>query len=204
MNEYFSASRQDGEVELNESKESLLPEFNAVAMSQLEAMGFPQIRCQKALLATGNSDPEAATNWLFEHMEDSGMLPSHFISLLADMGFTHAQAKKALRETDGNAERAVEWFFSHPDDNGEEAAAPIASASTTQSVGGSAVPPAHYRLKALISHKGPSVHSGHYVATVRGDDGSWVLFNDEKVVKAEGEGNDVMKSLAYLYIYERV
>jgi ubiquitin carboxyl-terminal hydrolase 5/13 len=141
--------------------------------------------------------------------------------MLADMGFTHSQAKKALRETvsivlrtlddcaefrsqDGNAERAVEWLFSHPDDMGEESAPQATEAVTPQSVGGSANLPANYRLKAFISHKGPSVHSGHYVATIREDDGSWVLFNDEKVVKAEGEGNDVMKSLAYLYIYERV
>lgn len=104
---------------------------------------------------------------------------------------------------DGNAERAVEWLFSHPDDMGEEAVAAVISAAP-QTVGGSAALPANYRLKAFISHKGPSVHSGHYVATVREPDGAWVLFNDEKVVKAQGEGNDVMKSLAYLYIYERV
>ena len=36
-------------------------------------MGFGLIPCQKALLATGNSDPEEAMNWLFMHMEDSGM-----------------------------------------------------------------------------------------------------------------------------------
>lgn len=53
--------------------EPALPEFNAAALSQLEAMGFPLIRCQKALLATGNSDAEAAMNWLFQHMEDPGM-----------------------------------------------------------------------------------------------------------------------------------
>jgi len=41
-------------------------------MSQLEAMGFPAIRCQKALLATGNNDAEAAMEWLFAHMEDAG------------------------------------------------------------------------------------------------------------------------------------
>jgi ubiquitin carboxyl-terminal hydrolase 5/13 len=46
-------------------------------MSQLEAMGFPTIRCQKALLATGNSDAEAAMGWLFEHMEDPGKLGFH-------------------------------------------------------------------------------------------------------------------------------
>ena len=52
-----------------------LPQFNEVAMAQLEAMGFPTVRCQKALLATGNSDPEAAMEWLFAHMEDSGTDP---------------------------------------------------------------------------------------------------------------------------------
>lgn len=97
----------------------------------------------------------------------------------------------------------MEWLFSHPDDNGEdvvmaERRAPVSA------IGGSSDLPANYRLKAFISHKGPSVHSGHYVATIRQNDGSWVLFNDEKVVKAEGEGNDKMKSLAYLYIYEKV
>lgn len=75
--------RQAGEMELDMdakrklSRRSTLipasqPEFNTTAMSQLEAMGFPTIRCQKALLATGNSDAEIAMTWLFEHMEDPG------------------------------------------------------------------------------------------------------------------------------------
>jgi ubiquitin carboxyl-terminal hydrolase 5/13 len=41
-------------------------------MAQLEGMGFPTVRCQKALLATGNADAETAMNWLFQHMEDPG------------------------------------------------------------------------------------------------------------------------------------
>jgi len=52
--------------------ETSLPEYNQAALAQLEAMGFPLIRCQKALLATGNSDPEVAMEWLFAHMEDPG------------------------------------------------------------------------------------------------------------------------------------
>ena len=87
---------------------------------------------------------------------------------------------------------------------GEDSIPQDAETVAPQSVGGSADLPANYRLKAFISHKGPSVHSGHYVATIRQNNGSWILFNDEKVVKAEGEGNDMMKSLAYLYIYQRV
>ena len=60
---------------LNPQEFSGLPAFNAEAMAQLEGMGFPQIRCQKALLATGNADPNAAMEWLFVHMEDPGMTP---------------------------------------------------------------------------------------------------------------------------------
>jgi ubiquitin carboxyl-terminal hydrolase 5/13 len=85
-------------------------------MAQLEGMGFPTVRCQKALLATGNSDAEAAMEWLFGHMEDpdiddpiqattasgtgGGPEPSQEqIAMLADMGFSFPQARKALRET---------------------------------------------------------------------------------------------------------
>lgn len=85
-------------------------------MAQLEGMGFPIVRCQKALLATGNSNADAAMEWLFAHMDDpdiddpipaatgssgaGGAEPSEDqISMLADMGFTAKQARKALRET---------------------------------------------------------------------------------------------------------
>ena len=50
------------------------------------------------------------------------------------------------------------------------------------------------------------MHSGHYVAHVwKGDELGWVLFNDEKVVKAnEGEqkAEELMK-LAYVYVFVR-
>lgn len=88
------------------------------------------------------------------------------------------------------------------------------------SLPGSAVLPATYRLKAFISHKGPSVHSGHYVAHIRlprsqsgeamdvdGDgDGNeaWALFNDEKVVMADRTSVEELKKLAYMYVFERV
>jgi len=60
------------------------PTFNEAAMSQLEGMGFPTIRCQKALQATGNSDAETAMTWLFEHMEDPGKAIVGPPSTLAD------------------------------------------------------------------------------------------------------------------------
>lgn len=108
-------------------------------------------------------------------------------------------------------ERSVEWLFSHPDDLGDidnPAADAFSSEPRKVNHGGSNKLPARYRLKAFISHKGPSVHSGHYVAHIRlplpegGED--WVLFNDEKVVKADRESVDSLRRLAYLYIFERV
>jgi ubiquitin carboxyl-terminal hydrolase 5/13 len=108
-------------------------------------------------------------------------------------------------------ERSVEWLFSHPDDTGDldnPAQEAFASEPRKVNYGGSSHLPARYRLKAFISHKGPSVHSGHYVAHIRlglpGGGEDWVLFNDEKVVKADKESVDALKRLAYLYIFERV
>jgi ubiquitin carboxyl-terminal hydrolase 5/13 len=92
-------------------------------------------------------------------------------------------------------------LFSHPDDTGEDvdAVPPLpAAAAVTVTL------PAQYRLCAFISHKGPSVHSGHYVAHIRTDDGGWVLFNDEKVVRADEGSLRALRALAYLYVFEKV
>lgn len=52
------------------------------------------------------------------------------------------------------------------------------------------------------------MHSGHYVAHIRKDDlngsSQWILFNDEKVVKADDESVKALKPLAYLYFFEKV
>ncbi|KAF9269771.1 ubiquitin carboxyl-terminal hydrolase 14 [Marasmius fiardii PR-910] len=225
---YLGKGLQPGETELpeDESSAQALPQFDGATMAQLTAMGFPEVRCQKALLATGgaaggSSAAETAMEWLFAHMEDpdiddpirlsapgnagSAQEPSsETVSMLADMGFTITQAKKALKETQGNVERAVEWLFNHVDDTGEDLDSdPDSSSGKKAEIGGTRDVPVSYRLTAFISHKGPSVHSGHYVAHVRKDE-QWVLFNDEKVVKADDESVKELKKLAYIYIFERV
>lgn len=237
--QHLGRGLQPGETELQDNAPSGafggLFEFNQAALAQLEAMGFPLVRCQKALLATGNSDdPEAAMEWLFAHMEDpdiddpivipqsasggGGPEPSaEQVGMLAEMGFSRAQARKALRETNGDAERAIEWLFSHPDDTGEDEPLPGASNSNSNSAASTAADrvagtgtaaesstvPARYRLRAFVSHKGPSVHSGHYVAHIRTDAAGWALFNDEKVVRADPESVHALKALAYLFVFER-
>ena len=115
------------------------PQFvpNAEALMMLEGMGFPRVRCEKALHATGNADAEAAANWLFSHMEDPDIdVPIDLgagaggaggavaddpekMAALEAMGFNAPQARQALKETGGDVERAVEWLFSHPDAEGD-------------------------------------------------------------------------------------
>lgn len=239
LSQYLGIGVQPGEEELPQDVESSTagqsssnePEFDVAALSQLTSMGFPEIRCKRALLATGNTgNAEAAMEWLFGHMEDPDIdAPLDFsssataptasnnqpdTSALEEMGFTSNQARKALRLNGNNPEMAVAWLFENADDPGEDASAaasgpsegegPSSSASGTAVMGGNADLPAMYRLKTFVSHKGPSVHSGHYVAHVRkpvslfqaGRDHpstngqteeekeAWVFFNDEKVVKA--------------------
>ena len=48
------------------------PVVDENAMTQLQTMGVSEVHCEKALLAAGNSDPEASMEWLFAPMEDLG------------------------------------------------------------------------------------------------------------------------------------
>jgi ubiquitin carboxyl-terminal hydrolase 5/13 len=252
LDKYIGHGKGDDEVELPESSnevgnKSQAITFDAGAMSQLTGMGFPEVRCQRALLATGNTgDAESAMNWLFAHMEDadiddpidlsaaanepgaSSLAARPDTSALEEMGFSKAQARKALRLNGNNPEMAVAWLFENGDDPGEEEVmqdeGTSSKAAGTSALGGNSNLPARYRLKAFISHKGPSVHSGHYVAHIckpesvtahaTADEDAWVLFNDEKVVRApftsasaRDEESDVgvkgLCKLAYEYIWER-
>ena len=40
------------------------------------------------------------------------------VEQLINFGFTRAQCVKALKCTTGNMERAADWLFNHPNDNG--------------------------------------------------------------------------------------
>ncbi|KAH8589449.1 ubiquitin carboxyl-terminal hydrolase [Bisporella sp. PMI_857] len=231
LDAYKSHGHQPNEELLPEDASESKPSFvaNAEAVQQLEGMGFPRVRCEKALHATGNSSADAAMEWLFGHMEDPDIdeplvltsassvadIDPAKISLVSEMGFAPAQARQALRETGGDVERAVEWLFNHPDAQGEdESAAPDASKTLTSSSGtpkelaGKSELPAEFQLNSIVCHKGSSVHTGHYVAFVRKKideaspaDPEWVLFNDEKVVKAVDV--EEMKKFAYVYFFKR-
>lgn len=196
---------------------------NEMALEMLMAMGFPKVRCEKALHATGNSDAEVATGWLFEHMEDpdiddpvdlgggaggaaaggsGGAADPEKIESLGNMGFSAPQARQALKETGGDMERAVDWLFSHPDAQGDfdDALAADAGADVVPVAEREDHAPARFSLKSIVCHKGTSIHAGHYVAFVRKPEG-WTLFNDEKV--ALGGDVEEMKKFAYVYFFRR-
>jgi len=112
------------------------------------------------------------------------------LSLIVSMGFTPAQAERALRETGNDVQRAADWIFSH---QGELEAEPAPAADHYRDGRGL------YRLQAFVSHMGGSTQVGHYVCHVR-KDGRWCIFNDEKVA----ESQEPPRELAYLYMYRRV
>ncbi|KAF2661662.1 hypothetical protein K491DRAFT_673607 [Lophiostoma macrostomum CBS 122681] len=226
---YHSSGLQEGEELLSDDADADAPKKwvpNEAALSMLEAMGFPRVRCEKALHATGNSDPEAASNWLFGHMEDPDIdTPVDFnagsggsaasaidpekVENLGAMGFLPPQARQALKETGGDMERAVDWLFSHPDATGDvEEDKPEASGEVQEkSLAGSDKLPANFQLQSIVCHKGSSIHAGHYVAFIRKQlpnekSASWVLFNDEKVAQAADV--EEMKKFAYVYFFRRL
>ncbi|XP_076751475.1 ubiquitin carboxyl-terminal hydrolase 48 [Xylocopa sonorina] len=44
-----------------------------------------------------------------------------------------------------------------------------------------------YSLVAVLSHKGPSAHSGHYIANICNSNGEWYQFSDDKVEKMQNK-----------------
>lgn len=227
MSIYRSSGLQTNEEELPEDADvcaSTSARFapNEAALSQLEGMGFPRNRCEKALHATGNADSEAAMNWLFAHMEDPdidatldpggqsapGGADPEKIAQLGEMGISVPQARKALRECSGDVMRAVDWVFSHPDDQGDFGEDTPAAPAAAKELPGSVDASPNFELQSIVCHKGASIHAGHYVAFIRkpipaeGKEKQWVLFNDEKVVKAVDV--DEMKKFAYIYFFRRV
>ena len=185
LDAYQSPGLQNDEQLLPEdAATSGAPSFvpNESALASLEGMGFPRVRCEKALHATGNSDAEAAMNWLFAHMDDpdidtpldlggttggsgnSASVDAESIQMIESMGISTPQARKALKETGGDVNRAVEWVFSHPDDQGDfgEDDTPMGPPATggEKAMAGNAELPATFRLQSIVCHKGSSIHAG--------------------------------------------
>ncbi|PIA38480.1 hypothetical protein AQUCO_02800292v1 [Aquilegia coerulea] len=186
------------------------PSPNEDIVSQLAAMGFNYLHCQKAAINTANAGVEEAMTWLLSHMEDPDIndpiehtsdqpfVDESKVDTLVSFGFSKEVARKALKASGGNIENATEWIFSHPDgsdlDMDATSSSPSCAADAGLPDGGG-----RYKLKGIVSHIGTSTHCGHYVAHVH-KDGRWVIFNDDKV----GASIDPPKDMGYLYFFERL
>ena len=185
LDAYRSLGLQDNEELLpEEAKSSSIPKFvpDEVVLAQLQQMGVSRVSGEKALRATGNSDAEAAANWVFAHMDDpdletpmdlggansasgvSASVDPESIAAIETMGLSAPQARKALKETGGDVSRAVDWIFSHPDDPGDfgddDTTMEAPATDSEKVMAGNADLPATFRLQSIVCHKGASIHAG--------------------------------------------
>ena len=106
--------KQEGEVELPESKDDKKAEYSEEIVKTLVEFGFSENAAKRATIAVKNNSVEAATNWIMEHMEDIDLndpLPSeqsssspasinaeHLATLLS-FGIDENHAKAGLKAT---------------------------------------------------------------------------------------------------------
>ncbi|XP_074887547.1 ubiquitin carboxyl-terminal hydrolase 13 isoform X2 [Buteo buteo] len=208
------------------------------SVMQLAEMGFPLEACRKAVYYTGNLGAEVAFNWIIAHMEEpdfaeplvipafgevasSGAAvfgavgldnqpPEEMVAIIISMGFQRNLAIQALKATNNNLERALEWIFSHPELEEEtEPALDMMDMENNANANilaetGSEGPrikdgSGRYELFGFISHMGTSTMSGHYVCHLK-KEGRWVIYNDLRVCASERPPKD----LGYIYFYHRI
>uniref|UniRef100_A0A8C1VMU2 Ubiquitin carboxyl-terminal hydrolase n=1 Tax=Cyprinus carpio TaxID=7962 RepID=A0A8C1VMU2_CYPCA len=204
------------------------PEIDESSVMQLAEMGFPLEACRKAVYYTGNMGAEMAFNWIIAHMEEPDFAeplavptymepdlpspslpttsaldnqpPEESISILTSMGFPRHHTIQALKATNNNLERALDWIFTHPDCEDEsEAMSDTADTEPNNNSFSNANDLSSYELFAFISHMGASTMSGHYVCHIK-KEGRWLIYNDHKVCLSERPPKD----LGYMYFYRRL
>ncbi|KFQ34533.1 Ubiquitin carboxyl-terminal hydrolase 13, partial [Mesitornis unicolor] len=214
------------------------PNIDESSVMQLAEMGFPLEACRKAVYYTGNLGAEVAFNWIIAHMEEpdfaepllisafgeiasSGAAafgavgldnqpPEEMVSIIISMGFQRNLAIQALKATNNNLERALEWIFNHPElEEESEPALDVMDMENNTDANilaqtGSERPrikdgPGRYELFGFISHMGTSTMSGHYVCHLK-KEGRWVIYNDLRVCASERPPKD----LGYMYFYHRI
>ncbi|KAH0482180.1 MAG: uncharacterized protein KVP18_001060 [Porospora cf. gigantea A] len=162
---------------------------NAAIFDAILGMGFSENAAQRACYYSGNSDISSAEAWLFSNLDDAHLndpLPPAGVSeveAIAAMGIDHQVAAAAWKKF-GNLERALDWALSE----GAAYQPPVHEETSS-----------HYRLRGFVSHLGPSVHCGHYVAHIQDPSGKWVSYNDEVV----GFESECPLGSGCLYAYER-
>eukprot|EP00927_Polykrikos_kofoidii_P060111 TRINITY_DN55174_c0_g1_i1.p1 TRINITY_DN55174_c0_g1~~TRINITY_DN55174_c0_g1_i1.p1 ORF type:complete len:864 (+),score=183.87 TRINITY_DN55174_c0_g1_i1:104-2593(+) len=203
------------------------PQIDEIAVASLISMGIPENAAKRACKAVQPAGAEVAASWYFEHMEDPGIndplaatggcggasaggsggdADPEAVAMLTSMGFSEMHVKAALKSCDNNAERGADWLFSHADDLDAAVAALSGGGAGggTPANGGGDVEcddgSGEYTLLGFVSHIGKNTSHGHYVCHMkRGEDGGWVIFDDQKVAKSEKPPLD----LGYIYLYRR-
>ncbi|KAI8983550.1 hypothetical protein BDB01DRAFT_722821, partial [Pilobolus umbonatus] len=162
LDKYVSQGQQSDEDLLPDDMSASSNEeisFNDEDIQQLQSMGFSENRCKRALLATGHNGSEIAMNWMFEHMDDPDIddpLPTTQSSTNdSEISLDQIQSLQEMGFSADHAKKALKETVN-------------------------AKPPFNYIVDSFISHKGTSVHCGHYVSHVF-KNGKWTLFNDNKV-----------------------
>ncbi|CAR22106.1 ubiquitin-specific protease UBP14 [Lachancea thermotolerans CBS 6340] len=195
------------------------PKANCII--QLTEMGFSENAAVRALYHSGNSSAEVAANWLFQHMDDADLndpfiVPSapskaaevnpQALENMAAMGLNPELCRKALIINQGNVSASVEWVFNNLD-YCDSSIQESTVDEDDKEYGITDKDKANYRLKAVVCHKGASVHSGHYVAFIKKqveNEVKWVLYNDEKIVVADSPTNiEEIKKNGYIYFFDR-
>lgn len=212
LENYRSQGKLPNEEELpieenDKEQETVMPQWDESVVQMLTAMDIPLVRAQRASMAT-KGDVNEAMEWLFSHLDDpdidkpiepvinsnkSDIPNENMISMVSEMGFTREQAIIALKKTNNELERAIDYLFSHDNiEEDDDSNQPIKEELISDDGEG------NYELCAFITHIGMSTMSGHYVCHIK-KDGKWVNFNDEKVAESQSPP----KEMAYLYLYRR-
>ncbi len=181
-------------------------------------MGVPELGAKHALHKTGNNSADMAIAWFFENMDNPVInepllvkkssskggdnIPQDLIDGLTSMfGFPEKKVRKALKKTDLNPDRAVDWLFNHPDDPDSDSEMTDVNASQGEQIPNpyKSDKPGFYDLSAFITHLGASIDAGHYVCNVKGEDGKWKYFNDAKVA----ETTEPPIGKGYIYFFRK-
>lgn len=189
-----------------------------VTMQQIMEMGFSRNKAVHALVQTGNLGSEAAMEWLFQHMDDPEVgytlveneedrvltnIPQESVEILLAAGFTDLQARKALEASGLDVNQAYEYLLMTPGASRTLTFSKLApSAPKKTSSAHSQL--TKYELVAFISHRGPSIHCGHYVAYRKDNNGRWVLCNDVRLVYPKPEMIRDAASKAYIFFYKQM
>ena len=158
-------------------------------LGQLLLMGLEEEPARKALISCNNASVEEAMQLLFSGDSAQEAVDGAALDLLVSAGFSAEAGMEALRACGNCSERAFDYLLSRHGEGvgaGEPGRAVQASSSA-------------YRLDSFITHRGASMHCGHYVAHLRDEaHARWVLYNDEKVAEA---ALPLPAGEAYIYLF---